>query len=105
MSETEPRFYRSPVDYEAWRNGYMPPSEHILIDALHRGTAKVSSSFRSSDDGVGWWLVFQNTEGGISSKRAAVIKQLLAMDLETMVEKFDAIMAQKLEPSPSPSQE
>lgn len=31
----------SPVDYDAWDRGYMPPTEHILIDALQFREAKV----------------------------------------------------------------
>jgi hypothetical protein len=31
----------SVVDYEAWQKGYMPPSEHILIDQLSYRGAKV----------------------------------------------------------------
>lgn len=45
----------SVVDYEAWARGYMPPSEHILIDELsYRGARIVSSS--SAPEGA-WWLV------------------------------------------------
>jgi hypothetical protein len=29
---------QTPVDYDAWNRGYMPPSEHVLIDKLaYRG--------------------------------------------------------------------
>jgi hypothetical protein len=32
----------SPVNYKAWQEGYMPPSEHLLIDALSFRGAKVA---------------------------------------------------------------
>lgn len=34
----------SPVDYDAWNRGYMPPSEHVLIDKLAFRGAKVHLS-------------------------------------------------------------
>ena len=34
----------SVVDYEAWGKGYMPPSEHILIDKLAYRGARVQLS-------------------------------------------------------------
>jgi hypothetical protein len=45
----------SPVDYEEWNKGYMPPSEHILIDQLSFRGARV---VMSSDVGQSaWWVV------------------------------------------------
>lgn len=38
----------SVVDYVAWEKGYMPPSEHILIDKLSYRGAKVIMSFSVS---------------------------------------------------------
>lgn len=33
------------VDYDAWKRGYMPPSEHVLIDQLaYRGARVVMGS-------------------------------------------------------------
>ena len=32
------------VDYEAWNRGYMPPSEHVLIDKLAYRGARVQLS-------------------------------------------------------------
>ena len=45
----------SPVNYEAWRNGYIPPSEHVLIHELMHEGAKVHTSFQNY--GGGFWLV------------------------------------------------
>lgn len=54
----------SVVDYDAWRKGYMPPSEHFLIHELSYGNAKI---IMSSDWGAsGFWLV---TRGGKNLKR------------------------------------
>ena len=47
----------SPVDYEAWRNGYMPPSEHILIDQLAYRGAKVIMSMDYGDKGAAWLVM------------------------------------------------
>jgi len=55
ITPMEPRYYRSPVDYEAWRNGYLPPSEHVLIHELSVGNVKVLASTQC--DNWGWWLV------------------------------------------------
>lgn len=67
----------SPVDYEAWRNGYMPPTEHILIDQLmHRGARVV---FGSDMGDTSYWLVMRGP--GPKGKRALAIMQLIEMTL------------------------
>ena len=48
------------VDYTAWKKGYLPPSEHLLIDALAYRGAKVMFS---SDNGEGKgaiWIVMRD---------------------------------------------
>lgn len=45
----------SPVDYGAWRRGYMPPSEHMLIHALQFEDARVAASMNFN--GSTWWFV------------------------------------------------
>jgi hypothetical protein len=45
----------SVVDYDAWEKGYMPPSEHCLIDALSYRGAKVAMA--SGVRETHWWLV------------------------------------------------
>jgi hypothetical protein len=43
------------VDYDAWRKGYMPPSEHQLVDELsYRGARVVMSSVH---DDFAIWVV------------------------------------------------
>lgn len=46
------------VDYTAWNRGYMPPSEHVLIDALAFRGAKVRASTHLRPEN-GWWIVTQ----------------------------------------------
>ena len=48
----------SVVDYAAWKRGYMPPSEHILIDELSYRGAKVK--FSTQIDSVGIWIVVKH---------------------------------------------
>lgn len=49
----------SVVDYEAWGKGYLPPCEHILIDALSYRGARVVASSSTKDEG--WWIVSRAT--------------------------------------------
>lgn len=47
----------SVVDYEAWERGYMPPSEHVLIDQLaHRGARVITMSDWGD---YGFWIVMR----------------------------------------------
>lgn len=45
----------SVVDYEAWRKGYMPPAEHVLIHELSHQDATVKAAAHGGD--FSWWLV------------------------------------------------
>ena len=45
------------VDYDAWQRGYMPPSEHVLIDQLAYRGARVVTSADHTDDGAFWVVV------------------------------------------------
>src|SRR3990167_7252823 len=47
----------SVVDYDAWEKGYMPPSEHILIDQLAYRGARIMCS--SSGGDFSYWLVIK----------------------------------------------
>lgn len=61
------------VDYEAWKKGYTPPTEHVLIDQLaYRGARVVSMS--SVAKGFSWWLVVR---GDCNRKRLAQITRRL----------------------------
>jgi hypothetical protein len=59
----------SPVNYKAWQEGYMPPSEHLLIDALSFRGAKVA--FQSSMFGTEYWLVMKGKP--VHGRRALAI--------------------------------
>lgn len=47
----------SVVDYDAWKKGYMPPSEHILIDQLAYRGARVVMSMDWGKHGAVWLVV------------------------------------------------
>lgn len=51
------KFYATVVDYSAWENGYMPPSEHILIDQLSYRGAKVLTGCDFGD--YAFWIVMR----------------------------------------------
>ena len=44
----------SVVDYAAWERGYMPPSEHVLIDQLAYRGARVKFASDWGKDGAIW---------------------------------------------------
>jgi hypothetical protein len=68
----------SPVDYEAWEKGYMPPTEHILIDQLmYRGARVV---FGSDIGETAYWLVMRGP--GPKGRQALAIMQLIEMTLD-----------------------
>ena len=43
------------VDYDAWKRGYMPPSEHVLIDQLAYRGATVNTATDLGD--YAFWIV------------------------------------------------
>lgn len=45
------------VDYDAWNRGYMPPSEHVLIDKLSYRGARVQISTPISREHQIWVVV------------------------------------------------
>ena len=47
----------SVVDYDAWERGYIPPSEHVLIDELAYRGARVLMSHNTEE--LGFWLVLK----------------------------------------------
>ena len=65
----------SVVDYAAWERGYMPPSEHCLIDALAYRGAKVvtSSTWREG----GFWFVVQGKS--LTKNQRAVIRKMMEL--------------------------
>lgn len=45
----------SVIDYDAWKRGYMPPSEHVLIDQLAYRGATVNTATDLGD--YAFWIV------------------------------------------------
>jgi len=45
------------VDYDAWNRGYMPPSEHVLIDKLAYRGARVQLSTPISREHQIWVVI------------------------------------------------
>lgn len=79
---SEQRFYMSPVDYEAWRNGYMPPTEHVLIHKLSVGEVKVVACSDHGD--TGWWLVVKD-----NGKRSTKVLKAASRFLHETIEFFE----------------
>lgn len=85
----------SVVDYEAWRKGYQPPGEHVLIDALsYRGAEVVASSGPG-----GWWLVMNGKTN--RKKLAAICKQIHLM--MEFLEEDEKDAAKAAAPMPMPA--
>lgn len=72
----------SVVDYDAWGRGYLPPSEHILIDKLSYRGARVLCSASTSGDNE-WWFVVKG-ELTPAARRAA--SKTLHMQMEFLDE-------------------
>lgn len=82
----------SPVEYDVWTRGYMPPSEHILIDKLQfRGATVV---FSSAVFGTEYWLVMNGKP--VRGRRALAIMKA--------IEDTIALMAEEDEPRAAPIQ-
>lgn len=82
MSEARKKVgpFLSPVDYDAWERGYMPPSEHVLIDALAYRGARVVMSTQVNDFGV--WLVVRG--GTVPKEARKVLMEAIHSTLEFM---------------------
>lgn len=83
----------SPVDYDAWNRGYMPPTEHVLIDALSFRGAKVVTMSSGSDGSI--YVVTQGKP--LDTRTRAVLRQLL--------EVFEEAPAVSVEPAPATPQD
>ena len=81
----------SVVDYDAWKRGCMPPSEHVLIDELSYRNAKVVSS--SSGSKGGWWLVIK---GDVDRKKLAHISKNIHLMMEFLEDEDAAETAVEL---------
>ena len=93
------------VDYDAWNRGYMPPSEHVLIDQLAYRGARV---FMSSDWGKhgAIWIVTRditNLKREARKALAEIIHQTIDEQLGTGSESAPGL-AQCDTPSPAREQ-
>lgn len=87
---TEARFVTSPVDYDAIRRGYCPPSEHALIDQLQFGGARV---VLGSDIGpTAYWLVMRGKP--IKGRIGKLIMQQIENAIDAMIEDEAAAAAE-----------
>ena len=70
------------VDYAAWEKGYMPPTEHALIDQLAYRGAKVVTM---SDFGTeAYWLVMRGKF--VRGRKLFAIKQAIEDALDMLAE-------------------
>ncbi len=75
-----PQQVLSIIDYAAWEKGYMPPSEHILIDELsYRGARVVMSSDMG---GLAYWLVVRGDK--ICGRQLLAVKRAIEDAIETL---------------------
>lgn len=87
----------SPVDYDAWNRGYMPPTEHVLIDALSFRGAKVVTMSSGADGSI--YVVTQGKP--LDKHTRAVLRQLL----EVFEEAPAPTPAAPAEPTPATPQD
>ena len=77
---------KSIVDYDAWRKGYVPPSEHVLIDELsYRGAKVVLASTGGACD---FWLVIKQ-DRPLSRKQRKAMLTLIEMGVDELDHKDD----------------
>lgn len=76
------------VDYAAWNKGYMPPSEHILIDQLAYRGARVIHGCDLGDHGACWVVV----RGKIPNRMVRkLMRELMDMVFEDEPQKPEVI--------------
>lgn len=66
------------VDYDSWNKGYMPPSEHILIDQLSYRGARVVLGCDWGD--LAMWVVIRGPTPNRAVRRA--MREMVVMALE-----------------------
>lgn len=71
----------SPVDYDAWSRGYLPPTEHVLIDELQFRGARVMAASHSEKSG--YWLV---VKGSLSRAARRKIIMFLTEQMEAALD-------------------
>ncbi len=79
----------SVVDYAAWEKGYMPPSEHVLIDRLSYRGAKVIMSFSVGAKGEQVWLVLEG--GPLNRAKRKLMLKIMEQWFEADAEEDDEI--------------
>ena len=68
------------VDYDAWDKGYMPPSEHILIDKLaYRGARVALSTWLGGDAQL--WVVIEGAKP-LTNRQRKLLREMMAMWFE-----------------------
>lgn len=82
MSEQQRRV--GPVDYDAWRKGYMPPSEHVLIDQLAYRGARVIMATDFAEHGAIWIVTrdIRNLKPAARKKLREIINDVLDEQLD-----------------------
>lgn len=75
------------VDYEAWNRGYMPPSEHVLIDKLsYRGARVQLSTPVSREHQI--WVVMEGPP--LTNKQRKMIREMVNLWFEDEPEQESA---------------
>jgi hypothetical protein len=70
---------QTPVDYDAWNRGYMPPSEHVLIDKLaYRGARVVLSTPLGRDRQM--WVVLEGPS--LTNKERKHLREMVNLMFE-----------------------
>lgn len=67
------------VDYDAWKRGYMPPSEHYLIDQLAYRGARVVHGTDLGEHGA-FWIVMRGKSP--NAKIRKLMREILDMVFE-----------------------
>lgn len=66
----------SVVDYAAWEKGYLPPSEHILIDKLaYRGARVVLSTWLGGDGQL--WVVLEGKP--LTNRQRKLLREMITL--------------------------
>ena len=58
------------VDYAAWKRGYTPPSEHVLIDQLAYRGARVVLASDWGEKSIAFWVVMRGGRPSAAVRKA-----------------------------------
>jgi hypothetical protein len=70
------------VDYKSWEKGYMPPSEHVLIDQLSYRGARVVMSSDFGD--LAYWLVVRGEK--LTGRKLLAVKRAIEEAIDALGE-------------------